>query len=81
MSDSVTCGHCLGTGHIELSGVYAETLSLLRRQKDEVTGADLAKIDGCKATAMNNRLAMLENHGLATSRRYGRMRLYKAVRK
>ena len=81
MSDTTTCGHCGGTGHVELTGVYADTLALLRRQKTEVTGADLAVVDGCKDTTMNNRLAMLEHHGLATSRRYGRKRLYKAVRR
>lgn len=79
-SDRVTCGHCGGTGHIELTGVYADTLALLRRQRAEITGADLAKVDGCKETAMNNRLAMLESHGFAKSRRYGRKRLFKAVK-
>lgn len=78
MTDTTTCGHCGGTGHVKLTGVYADTLALLRKQKQEVTGAELATIDGCKATAMNNRLAMLEQHGFATSRKYGRMRLYVA---
>ncbi len=81
MKDTTTCGHCGGTGHVELNGVYADTLALLRKQKDEVTGADLAKIDGCKPCAMNNRLSMLDHHGFLTSRRYGKKRLYKAVRK
>jgi DNA-binding transcriptional ArsR family regulator len=35
--------------------------------------------DGCAPTAMNNRLAALERMGLATSRRYGRIRFYRAV--
>lgn len=81
MADTTTCGHCGGTGHVELTGIYADTLALLRRQKSEVTGAALSKIDGCKDTTMNNRLAMLERHGFATSRRYGRERLFKAVKK
>jgi len=79
--DQVFCQHCSGTGRREVTGIYAETLALLRRQKQEVTGADLAAIDGCKATAMNNRLASLERLGLATSRRFGRKRLYKATGK
>lgn len=81
MPDLITCGHCKGTGKVEFNGAHADTLILLRHQKKEVTGTELAKITGCKGTAMNNRLAMLEKHGLATSRRYGRERLYKAVKK
>lgn len=73
---SVCCPHCRGSGRIPLTGVYADTLELLRAN-GEATGADLARVEGCKATAMNNRLAMLERHGLATSRRYGRQRLYR----
>ena len=73
------CGHCHGTGYIELTGVYAETLKLLRRQKEEITSQDLSVIDGCKATAMNNRLAALESMGFARSRRYGRKRLFVAL--
>ena len=71
------CSCCNGTGRVLLTGVYAETLALLRHQDGEVTGADLARLIGCKKTAMNNRLAALEKHGLATSRRWGRKRLYK----
>ncbi len=61
-----------------MTGKYADTLWLLCSHKDEVTGAQLAKEDGCKATAMNNRLASLERLGLATSRVCGRKRLYLA---
>lgn len=77
MTRHVRCGHCGGTGLLPLTGVCADTLTLLRAA-GEATGADLARLDGCKATAMNNRLAVLERHGLATSRRYGRKRLYRA---
>ena len=74
----VRCPYCRGTGHIPLTGVYADTLALLQQQPGEVTGADLAKAAGCQGPAMNNRLAALERLGLATSRRYGRLRLYRA---
>jgi len=73
----ITCGHCGGTGKRELTGIVADTLSLLVGLGAEKTGAELAKLDKCKATAMNNRLAALERMGLITSRRYGRKRLYK----
>lgn len=73
----VRCPHCRGAGEVELTGVYAETLALLRRHGKEASGAALARLDGCKATAMNNRLAALERLGLASSRRYGRERLFR----
>jgi DNA-binding transcriptional ArsR family regulator len=78
-SPSAVCPCCKGTGRVEMSGVIADTLALLRRQGGEVTGAALARLDGCKPTAMNNRLAYLERRGLVTSRRYGRVRLYRAA--
>lgn len=74
----VKCKCCAGTGSIELTGVYADTLALLRKA-GETSGASLAKVAGCKSTAMNNRLAALEGHGLATSRPYGRLRLFRAT--
>lgn len=76
---TVPCTHCGGTGRIELTGVFADTLDLLRRQKVEVTAADLSRLDGCAATAMSMRLGRLEGLGLVTSRRYGRLRLYRVI--
>ena len=75
---TVKCKACGGTGTIELTGVYAETLALLR-SSGEISGAALARTAGVKPTAMNNRLAVLAKHGLARSRPYGRQRLYKAI--
>jgi hypothetical protein len=75
---SVTCLCCRGTGRVPLTGVYADTLDLLRRS-GEVCGAALARAAGCKPSAMNNRLAALERPGLAVSRRYGRLRLFRAA--
>lgn len=72
-----TCSHCGGKGVVEFTGVFADTLVLLR-QAGPTTAADLAPVAGCKATAMSNRLAALEKLGLATSRRYGVKRLYQA---
>ncbi len=71
------CPRCGGCGSVEFVGIFADTLSLLRHAADEVTAATLARADGCKATAMSNRLAALERMGLAQSRRYGRERLYR----
>ncbi len=70
------CPCCGGTGSVELTGIYSDTLALLRRA-GEATGAALARADGCKGPAMCNRLAALERMGLAQSRRYGRERLYR----
>lgn len=78
-NDMVACSHCSGTGKVQLTGQYAETLVLLRRNKHEISGAALAFKANCEPTAMNNRLAALERMGLAESRRYGRLRLYKAI--
>ena len=75
---TVKCIACGGSGVIELTGVYAETLALLRNS-GEMSGAALARIAGIKPTAMSNRLAVLAKHGLARSRPYGRQRLYKAI--
>ncbi len=74
----VKCYCCDGSGQLELTGKYAETLEMLLKY-GEIHGALLAGMDGCKATAMNNRLAGLERIGLVTSRRHGRNRLYQAV--
>lgn len=71
MKAYLVCTHCCGTGTIELTGVYAETFNLLIRFPG-LNGASLAKKAGCKATAMNNRLTELKNHGLARGRRHGR---------
>lgn len=62
-----------------MNGAHADTYFALIEHGGETSGANLARQFGCKATAMNNRLAYLEELGLATSRRYGRERLFKAV--
>lgn len=73
------CGHCKGTGYLELTGANAETLELLSGQEQEVNGATLARLAGCRETAMNNRLVVLERHGYAVGRLNGRERLWRAV--
>jgi hypothetical protein len=74
---TVMCECCQGKGTREVTGKYAEALHMVRRARREVTGAELARIEGCKPTAMNMRLAALERIGLLVSRRYGRLRLYR----
>lgn len=74
-----TCPTCKGGGTVEITGQYADTLVLLRSQKQELNGAQLARIAGIKETAMNNRLVGLERFGLASGRWYGRQRLWSAT--
>ena len=74
----VTCGHCDGCGSYELTGEGLLTYRALLAA-GECHAAALAVTLGCKATAANNRLASLESYGLATSRRWGRKRLFTAV--
>lgn len=82
MHDRIRCATCHGTGMIVVTGVYAETLHGLRRRCSRggfvVANRDAAWF-GCKATALNNRLAWLEAHGLAKSERFGRQRRFFAV--
>lgn len=73
------CPHCKGSGAVELNGVYAETLALLRSSPTPISGAALARLAGCQATAMNNRLTALEHLGYASSYRYGRERRFQAI--
>lgn len=79
MPDYIPCSHCSGEGHIELTGVFAETLALLRKQTKTLNGAQLAQIAKVNPTAMNNRLVWLEGHGLAERTRYGSKSLWKAT--
>ncbi len=75
MKAFVVCKHCGGTGSIELTGVYADTLRLVIRYPKR-NGAALAKRAGCKATAMNNRLKALERHGVVVAEIHGRELLW-----
>lgn len=75
----VECNHCGGEGEIELTGTYAETYALLRKQKVEQNGAALAHMAGCKPTAMANRLQALYRHGLANYRTVGRSKFWRAI--
>jgi len=79
MTDFVQCSCCGGEGHVPLDGVFADTLKVLRKQRGEVTGAELSRAMKCKPTAMNNRLSYLQRHGFAVSRKYGRRRFYRAT--
>jgi hypothetical protein len=75
----ITCSHCDGEGLVELTGIYFDTLMLLRNQPALLNGVELAKLANCNPTAMNNRLAYLESHGLAERTRYGRESTWKAT--
>ena len=75
------CPYCGRTGIVELTGVYAETLALLIEQNQELNGAALARLAGCKPEAMANRLVALQRMGLALGRRHGRERLWRTTEK
>lgn len=82
MSEIITikCKRCNGTGQMPFNGAIADTLRMLRKLREPVTGAATARrLGNVKPSAMNNRLAYLENIGLAESERYGRERKFKAV--
>ncbi len=79
MADYIPCSHCKGKGRIQLTGVHADTLKLLRKQSKALNGVELAKIARCQPTAMNNRLAWLESQGLAKRTRYGRDSFWRAA--
>lgn len=72
------CWCCGGSGSVEVAGEYLETYRALVAA-GETWGAALAPSLGCQPTAANNRLAKLEEKGLAVSRREGRRRLFTAV--
>ena len=78
----VICETCDGTGQRDITGVYEQTYKTLRRlcrrRKYVVAGRD-ANVFGCEPTALNNRLAWLEEHGLAVSERFGRERRFRAI--
>lgn len=78
-ADFIPCSQCAGEGYIELTGVFAETLELLRKQSTELNGVEMARLADCNPTAMNNRLVWLEAHGLAERKRFGRKSLWKAT--
>lgn len=78
MADFIPCSHCSGEGYIELTGVYAETLALVRAQSAALNGVELARLAKCNPTAMNNRLCWLESQGLIKRIRYGSKSLWSA---
>ena len=79
----VVCTHCCGTGRVDLTGVYLETLTVVVRLCSTKCGFVVANRDahlfGCKPTALNNRLEWLERHGLVSSTKYGRQRRFVAA--
>ena len=81
MTDTVCCSHCQGTGRTKLTGVYAETLKVIRRLKKTigyVVANQHADLFGCNPTALSNRLAYLHRHGLIDCEIFGRQRRYRS---
>ena len=88
MADRIKCSCCNGKGTILLTGVYAETLKILRRlcrKPPRHGGYCVANVHqdlfGCNATALNNRLDYLEKQGFAKSYKFGRQRRFVALRR
>jgi DNA-binding transcriptional regulator PaaX len=74
------CPYCKGAGIVTLSGVYLDTLLKVKtwcKREGYIVAASAAADFGCKETALNNRLAVLEKHGYLVSERYGRQRRFK----
>lgn len=81
MKDFHECPHCQGQGQIPLTGVYAETLAGVRRYCARkgghvVANRDWKQFDAPTPTALNNRLARLEEMGFVFSERFGRQRRF-----
>jgi hypothetical protein len=77
-----TCQTCGGTGRVEVTGVYAKTLAVLRGLHAPISGAALSRLmAGVSPEATCNRLAALRRHGLAECRQNGREKLWTATRK
>lgn len=80
MSDMYSCPCCDGTGRIALTGIYLETLHEMRRRCKTVEAYVVANRDAawfqCEPTALNNRLARLEELGFVFSEKYGRQRRF-----
>lgn len=82
MTDEITCQHCGGTGHLPLTGVYAETLAGVRRRCARgkecyvVANRDWKWFQSPSATALNNRLDRLEEMGFLFSERFGKQRRF-----
>ncbi len=76
----VRCAQCNGTGRLPLTGEYLATYLRLACLGREATGAELGRLLGTTGSAMCNRLVALERLGLATSRRFGQKRLYRAAK-
>lgn len=76
----IKCGHCGGTGKRKLTGIHAETLVLLKKQKLPITGVAMSRIAGCTNEAMCNRLIYLQELGFAKSERFGVSLLWRVVK-
>lgn len=74
---TVTCPKCNGSGKVDLDGVLAATLEIVRLSK----GADVFQVhsavpDKVSVTAINNRLEDLRRLGLVFRNRVGRRWIY-----
>jgi hypothetical protein len=76
----VQCWKCGGTGRLEFTGIWAETLQLVI-DNDGANGAELGRLAGCSGSAMCHRLAALQELGLVEGVQHGRQwKWYAAAR-
>lgn len=76
----ICCSACSGIGKVMVTGVYLDTLKTLRHRGVNggyvIAHRDAGNYFDCAPTALNNRLAWLEKHGLARSVKYGKQRRF-----
>lgn len=83
-ADHIPCSCCKGSGRIPLTGIYADTLKIIRRRWVAgyyiVARRDADNWFQCNPTALSNRLKWLERNGLLVSETYGREKRYRPAR-
>ena len=83
----IPCNCCKGTGKIEVTGVYLQTLAHLQRMTAKRAGDNFVVANReypwfqCSPTALSNRLKWLEQRGLATVEMFGRQKRYRSTSK
>jgi hypothetical protein len=72
----ILCKTCGGCGTVKQNGEAQKTWELLKKHPDGLYAAQVGRLMNCTRMAAANRLAWLENEGLATSSVIGRRRTY-----
>lgn len=79
----VKCPYCGGCGRRRVTGVYLDTLRILRKRTKRglitVAGRHAEQCFKCKPTALNQRLRKLAEYGLARFDEYGKEKRFWSV--